>query len=66
MLPGEYEFNTGDKEIVEIFSGEPDVLLPGTDQWKAIKGGEVFEVPSHSTFGLRIKSLKDYCCSYVQ
>ena len=27
MLPGEYEFNTDAKEIVDILSGELDVLL---------------------------------------
>ena len=44
MQPGEYEFNTGDKEIMEIMSGELDVLLPGTNTWKPVKGGESFEV----------------------
>ena len=66
MLPGEYEFNTADKEIMEILSGELDVLLPGSDQWKAVKGGDVFEVPARSKFGLRIKRLTDYCCSFIQ
>ena len=29
MLPGEYEFSTGDKEIMEILGGSMDVKLPG-------------------------------------
>ena len=29
MLPGEFEFGTADKELMEIFSGELEVLLPG-------------------------------------
>ncbi|MGZ8496400.1 MAG: pyrimidine/purine nucleoside phosphorylase, partial [Candidatus Binatia bacterium] len=29
MQPGEYEFGTGDKELMEIISGELDVALPG-------------------------------------
>jgi uncharacterized protein YaiE (UPF0345 family) len=66
MLPGEYEFNTADKEVMEIFSGDLEVLLPGSDRWKAVKGGETFEVPAQSKFSLKIKSLTDYCCSFVK
>ena len=66
MLPGEYEFNTADKEIMEIFTGDLDVLLPGSAGWKTIKGGETFEVPAQSKFNLKIKSLTDYCCSFIQ
>ena len=66
LLPGDYEFGTEDKEIMEILAGELDVLLPGTDAWKRIIGGESFEVPARSRFGLKVKSLTDYCCSYMQ
>jgi purine/pyrimidine-nucleoside phosphorylase len=65
MLPGEYEFNTAEKEIMEILAGELDVLLPGPGEWKAVKGGETFEVPARSKFKLRVKKLTDYCCSFV-
>jgi hypothetical protein len=65
MLPGEYEFNTDKKEIMEIMKGELDVMLPGAGQWKPIRGGESFEVPGKSSFKLKIKSLTDYCCSFV-
>ena len=66
MLPGEYEFNTGDKEVMEILSGELEVLLPGDNKWKAIKGGESFDVPANSKFKLKVKSLTDYCCSFIK
>ena len=66
MLPGEYEFNTADKEIMEIISGELEVLLPDSKGWKSIKGGEVFEVPAKSKFSLKVKGLTDYCCSYIK
>lgn len=65
MMPGEYEFDTAAKEIMEIFSGELDVLLPGEDVWRTIKGGESFEVPAESKFGLKVKQVTDYCCSYI-
>lgn len=66
MLPGEYEFNTGDKEIMEILEGDLEVLLPGSDGWKNVKGGEAFEVPVNSKFGLKIRKITDYCCSFVK
>lgn len=65
MLPGEYEFGTGAPELMEILSGELDVLLPGDTAWKAVKGGESFDVPGDSNFKLKVKSITDYCCSYI-
>jgi len=66
MLPGEYEFGTGDKELMEILSGELDVLLPGKTDWKLIKSGESFEVAPNAKFKLKIKTLTDYCCSFIK
>lgn len=66
MLPGDYEFSTGDKEIMEILSGDLDVLLPGESGWKSVKGGEAFEVPAQAKFSLKVKTLTDYCCSFVK
>ncbi len=66
MLPGEYEFNTAEKEVMEIFSGDLDVLLPGQTSWKPIKSGESFEVPANAKFKLIIRKLSDYCCSFIK
>ena len=66
MQPGEYEFSTGDREIMEILSGELDVMLPGASSWKAVKGGESFEVAPNSKFTMKVKKLSDYCCSFVK
>ena len=65
MLPGEYEFGTDSKEIMEIMSGGLEVLLPNTSDWQTITGGQSFEVPASSKFQLKIKELTDYCCSYI-
>ena len=65
MLPGDYTFNTAEKEIMEIMEGELDVLLPGSEDWKKIKGGESFEVPASASFSLKVKTVTDYCCSYI-
>ena len=65
MMPGEYEFGTAEKENMEIMAGELEVLLPGEDGWQKIKEGEAFDVPANSKFSLKIKTLTDYCCSFI-
>lgn len=65
MLPGKYEFGTAEKEIMEILSGELEVLLPGASAWIEVKGGEAFEVPASSRFSVNVHRLTDYCCSFV-
>ena len=66
MLPGDYEFGTADKEIMEIIGGDLEDLLPEAESWLAVRGGESFEVPADSKFGLKVESVTDYCCSYVK
>ncbi|OAB39249.1 hypothetical protein PMSD_04795 [Paenibacillus macquariensis subsp. defensor] len=65
MLPGTYEFGTDVPEIMEILSGDLDVLLPGSTEWQTIQGPSTFHVPSESKFKLEVRSVTDYCCSYV-
>ena len=65
MLPGEYEFSTDDKELMEITTGVLQVLLPGSD-WKNFSAGESFEVPANSKFQLKVTKTTDYCCSFIK
>jgi purine/pyrimidine-nucleoside phosphorylase len=65
MLPGEYEFGTDTKEIMEILGGELKVLLPGESEWITINGEGEFTVPANQRFKLDVKTTADYCCSYV-
>ena len=65
MMPGEYDFNTGAAEVMEILAGELTVLLPGSPEWVAVKGGEAFDVPENANFKLKVTVLTDYCCSYL-
>jgi purine/pyrimidine-nucleoside phosphorylase len=66
MLPGEYTFNTADKELMEITDGDLDVLLPGSDQWQNIKAGGSFHVPANAQFTVKIHAPTDYCCSFLK
>ncbi|MEK8131043.1 pyrimidine/purine nucleoside phosphorylase [Paenibacillus filicis] len=66
MLPGEYEFGTDTKEIMEIQAGELKVLLPGASEWLEINGTGEFTVPKGEKFKLDVRSATDYICSYIQ
>ena len=63
MLPGEYEFSTDARELMEILSGDLEVQLPG-EGWQNISGGQSFEVPAKASFKLKVRDVTDYCCSY--
>lgn len=64
MMPGEYEFGTDVKELMEIQSGELKVLLPGQSEWLSIQGTGQFTVPAHAKFKLQVNTVSDYICSY--
>jgi len=65
MLPGEYTFGTNEAEIMEMMSGELEIRLPN-EGWKTINTPETFNVPANSSFDLKIKTVTDYCCSYIK
>ncbi|MGW8246828.1 MAG: pyrimidine/purine nucleoside phosphorylase [Acidiferrobacterales bacterium] len=62
---GEYQFDTGKKEVMEMLSGNVEVLLPGSTEWNGYAAGDVFEIPANSSFRIRTDGLADYCCSFV-
>jgi purine/pyrimidine-nucleoside phosphorylase len=64
MLPGDYEFSTGAREVMEMLNGEMQVLLPGASEWQTFRSGESFTVPANSSFKLKLTGVVDYCCSY--
>ena len=66
MLPGDYEFKTAEKELMEILAGDLEVDLPDRPGWQKVKAGETFEVPAQVKFKLKVKAITDYCCSYIK
>ena len=64
MLPGEYTFDTDLAEIMEVMSGELEIKLPN-EHWKILNTPATFNVSANSSFDLRIKTVTDYCCSYI-
>jgi uncharacterized protein YaiE (UPF0345 family) len=66
MLPGEYEFNTEKKELMEIYTGDLAVNINDNAEWKKIEGGMSFSVPAKSKFNIKIYKITNYCCSYFE
>jgi len=64
MMPGNYTFSTNEAEIMEIMSGDLEIKLPG-ENWKTLITPESFSVPANSSFDLKIETVTDYCCSYI-
>jgi uncharacterized protein YaiE (UPF0345 family) len=65
MQPGEYEFSTADAEVMEILSGELEWQMKGEKAWKKVVGGESFNIPANATFIMVVKTVSDYCCSFI-
>ena len=65
MQPGEYTFDTNEAEIMEMMSGELEIRLPGESEFKKLNTPKSFNVPANSSFDLKIKTVTDYCCSYI-
>ena len=66
LLQGQYEFETSDKEHMEILAGKLEVLLPNNKEWISIEAGGTFEIPAYSKFKIVAKEVSDYCCSYLK
>ena len=65
MMPGEYNFGTGKAELMEIISGEVEVKIAGENSWTLYEGDSEFDVPANSNFDIKVKTITDYCCSYI-
>ena len=65
MQIGEYEFATGAAEIMEIISGTLEWRMKGESNWIKTSGGQAFSVPANSTFEMRVSTVSDYCCTFV-
>ena len=64
MLPGEYEFKTQSKELMEIISGELNFQLKDETNWNIIKDGMSFNVEKDSSFKVKVFEIVNYSCSY--
>jgi len=65
MQLGEYTFGTEAAELMEITAGDVEYKLADSTTWISVKSGESFNVPANSKFDIKVKSITDYCCSYL-
>lgn len=66
MMPGIYNFGTSEAELMEILAGEVEVKLAGEDTWNTYTADTSFEVSANSNFDIKVKTITDYCCSYIK
>jgi purine/pyrimidine-nucleoside phosphorylase len=65
MNAGEYEFNTGLKEIMTIVAGSLSVQLPGSAAWQTFTAGQKFEVAANSKFNVKLDADAAYLCEFI-
>ena len=63
MAPGDYVFNTADKEQVTVISGALTITLPGGTPEKFC-AGESFSVQENSSFDVSVSVESSYLCLY--
>ncbi len=64
MAPGEYRFDTSQKEYMTVINGKLLVKLPGHDNWSSFEGGSTFTVEANQSFDLKVEIDTAYLCKY--
>ena len=64
MLPGTYEFDTENRELMEILSGKLNLKIQNDQDWKLIEDGMDFNIPKNASFKVEVLELVNYTCSY--
>jgi len=64
MAPGEYTFETSQREYMTVVEGKLRVKLPGSMDWLVVTNGETFTVESGERFELRVARESAYLCKY--
>ena len=64
MAAGEYTFGTSSIELMTVTSGQMQVKLPGSDNWKRYNTGETFRVEANQSFDVKMDTDTAYLCIY--
>ena len=64
MAPGEYVFNTDQKEKMTVTSGSLTILFPNATETQTYSTGESFDVDANSSFEVTVMSETAYLCLY--
>ena len=64
MAPGEYAFNTTDKEKITVISGQLEIQFKDQHSTAIYNAGESFEVDGNSSFSVGVIGDTAYLCVY--
>ena len=64
MLPGDYVFNTDDKEKMTVISGALTIKRPDDRDFITFNSGESFDVDANSAFDVKVETETAYLCLY--
>jgi len=65
MEVGEYQFSTTKDEEMSVVSGCLQVKLPGDPALRTFHKGQSFNVPSNSSFQVKVEEQTAYLCRYM-
>lgn len=63
MAPGDYVFNTGDKEKMSVIAGALTIRLADEAE-QTYHEGESFHIPANSSFDVKVSAETAYLCLY--
>jgi hypothetical protein len=64
MAPGEYQFDTNQKETMTVVSGVLTVKLPNSNEWTSYHQNDSFIIDANCTFNLKVDVDTAYLCTY--
>lgn len=66
IYPGEYKFNVGSSEVMEITAGRCRVRIGEAGAWQDYLAGSAFNVPEGSFFEISVADgILEYICSFA-
>ncbi|PKN12431.1 MAG: hypothetical protein CVU69_08080 [Deltaproteobacteria bacterium HGW-Deltaproteobacteria-4] len=66
IYPGEYKFNVGTSEKMEIIAGSSRVRIGAEGAWQDCLAGSAFDVPAGSFFEISVADgMVEYICSFA-
>ena len=64
MAPGDYVFNTDDKEKMVVVSGALTIKLSGENDFTTYSEGQSFDVEANNSFDVKVETETAYLCIY--
>lgn len=66
IYPGDYKFNVGTSERMEIIAGSCRVRIGADGAWQDYVAGSAFDVPAGSFFEIAVNNgIVEYICSFA-